>query len=176
MHRKLHKSITNFYLLALGTNRPCLFVLLFFHLSTVYVMFCVFVKKCEMPLAGNKKNHKTIGWPWVVWEAEIVGLGQRAYYHTFYSVHMVNYSNSVNHNKVQVLLYFDLRPDPKMLFQGDAPEGSDTFQWPVIEWDRVGELRLITWDKVKVPRCHYSDAPEESDLWTPWQLFPLDDD
>ena len=21
-----------------------------------------------------------------------------------------------------------------------------------------------------------SDAPEESDLWTPWQLFPLDDD
>ena len=26
------------------------------------------------------------------------------------------------------LLYFDLRPGPKMLFQGDAPEGSDTFQ------------------------------------------------
>ena len=62
------------------------------------------------------------------------------------------------------LLYFDLRPDPKMLFQGDAPEGSDIFQWPVIERDRVGGLRLIIWDKVKVPRCHYSDAPEESDL------------
>ena len=30
-----------------------------------------------------------------------------------------------------------------MLFQGDAPEGSDTFQWPVIERDRVGGLRLI---------------------------------
>ena len=42
-----------------------------------------------------------------------------------------------------------------MLFQGDAPEGSDTFQWPVIERDRVGRLRLIIWDKVKVPLCHY---------------------
>ena len=40
-----------------------------------------------------------------------------------------------------------------MLFQGDAPEGSDTFQWPVIERDRVGGLRLIIWDKVKVPLC-----------------------
>ena len=53
------------------------------------------------------------------------------------------------------LFYFDLRPGPKMLFQGDAPEGSDTFQWPVIERDRVGGLRLIIWDKVKVPLCHY---------------------
>ena len=43
----------------------------------------------------------------------------------------------------------------KMLFQGDAPEGSDTFQWPVIERDRVGGLRLIIWDKVKVPLCQY---------------------
>ena len=74
------------------------------------------------------------------------------------------------------LLYFDLRPGPKMLFQGDTPEGRDTFQWPVIERDRVGGLRLMIWDKVKVPLCHYSDAPEKSDLWTAWQLFPLDDD
>ena len=42
-----------------------------------------------------------------------------------------------------------------MLFQGDAPEGSDTFQWPVIERDRVGGLKLIIWNKVKVPLCHY---------------------
>ena len=42
-----------------------------------------------------------------------------------------------------------------MLFQGDAPEGSDTFQWPVIERDRVGGLRLIIWDKVNVSLCHY---------------------
>ena len=34
--------------------------------------------------------------------------------------------------------------------------------------------QLIIWDKVKVPL--QSDAPEESDLWTAWQLFPLDDD
>ena len=74
------------------------------------------------------------------------------------------------------VLYFDLRPGPKILFQGDTPEGSDTFQWPVIERDRVGGLRLMIWDKVKVPLCHYSDAPEESNLWTAWQLFPLDDD
>ena len=64
----------------------------------------------------------------------------------------------------KIVLCFDLLTRPKMLFQGDAPEGSDTFQWPVIERDRVGGLRLIIWDKVKVPRCHYSDAPEESDL------------
>ena len=52
------------------------------------------------------------------------------------------------------VLCFDLRPaPPKMLFQGDAPEGSDTFQWPVIERDHVGGLRLIIWDKVKVPLC-----------------------
>ena len=53
------------------------------------------------------------------------------------------------------VLCFDLRPGPKMLFQGDAPEGSDTFQWPVIERDRVGGLRLIISDKVKVPLCQY---------------------
>ena len=51
-----------------------------------------------------------------------------------------------------------------MLFQGDTPEGIDTFQWPVIERDRVGGLRLMIWDTVKVPLCHYSDAPEESNL------------
>ena len=75
-----------------------------------------------------------------------------------------------------LLLYFDLRPGPKILFQGNTPEGSDTFQRPVIERDRVGGLRLMIWDKVKVPLCHYSHAPEESNLWTAWQLFPLDDD
>ena len=74
------------------------------------------------------------------------------------------------------MLYFDLRPGPKILFQGNTPEGSDTFQRPVIERDRVGGLRLMIWDKVKVSLCHYSHAPEESNLWTAWQLFPLDDD
>ena len=55
------------------------------------------------------------------------------------------------------IVIFDLRPGPKILFQGDAPEGSDTFQWPVIERDRVGGLRLIIWDKVKVPLCHHRE-------------------
>ena len=66
--------------------------------------------------------------------------------------------------KKSYMLYFDPRPGPKMLFQGDTPEGSDTFQRPVIERDRVGGLRLMIWDKVKVPLCHYSHAPEESNL------------
>ena len=69
-----------------------------------------------------------------------------------------------------------LRPGLKMLFLGNTPEGSNTFQRPVIERDRVGGLRLMIWDKVKVPFCHYSHALEESNLWTAWQLFPLDDD
>ena len=74
------------------------------------------------------------------------------------------------------MLYFAPRPGLKMLFQGNTPEGSDTFQRPVIERDHVGGLKLMIWEKVKVPLCHYSHAPEESNLWTAWQLFPLDDD
>ena len=65
---------------------------------------------------------------------------------------------------IDQLLYSDLRPGPKILFQGNTPEGSDTFQRPVIERDRVGGLRLMIVDKVKVPLCHYSHAPEESNL------------
>ena len=83
-------------------------------------------------------------------------------------------TNPTMHSLWCYILTFDLAQ--KMLFQGDTPEGSDAFQWPVIERDRVGGLRLMIWDKMKVPLCHYSDAPEESDLWTAWQLFPLDDD
>ena len=63
------------------------------------------------------------------------------------------------------MLYFDPRPGPKMLFQGDTPEGSDTFQWPVIERDRVGGLRLMIWDKVKVPLCHYRVTSELHDSY-----------
>ena len=63
-----------------------------------------------------------------------------------------------------IMLYFDLRPGPKILFQGNTPEGRDTFERPVIERDRVGGLRLMRWDKVKVSFCHYSHAPEESNL------------
>ena len=35
----------------------------------------------------------------------------------------------MNQNQcIMGMLYFDLRPGPKMLFQGDTPEGSDAFQ------------------------------------------------
>ena len=53
-----------------------------------------------------------------------------------------------------VIFWPSTRPK-EMLFQGDAPEGSDTFQWPVIERDGVGGLRLMIWDTVKVPLCQY---------------------
>ena len=42
-------------------------------------------------------------------------------------------------NKI-VLLYFDLRPEQNAI-QGDAPEGSDTFQWQLgeeIAWAEIG--------------------------------------
>ena len=36
---------------------------------------------------------------------------------------------------------------------------------------------LTKWDKVKNSMVHsWTDAPEESDFWTAWQLFPLDGD
>ena len=35
-------------------------------LLVVYIVFCVSVKKYEIPLAGDKRNHKTIWWPRVV--------------------------------------------------------------------------------------------------------------
>ena len=59
------------------------------------------------------------------------------------------------------VIFWPLAPGLKMLFQGNTLEGSDTFQRPVIERDRVGGLRLMIWEKVKVPFCHYSHALEE---------------
>ena len=37
---------------------------------------------------------------------------------------MQSFSNEL---RTLVLLYFDLRPGPKILFQCNTPEGSDTF-------------------------------------------------
>ena len=53
-----------------------------------------------------------------------------------------------------VMFWPSTRPQ-KMLFQGDAPEGRDTFRCQIIERDRVGGLRLIIWNKLKVPLCQY---------------------
>ena len=75
-----------------------------------------------------------------------------------------------------LMLCFDLLTQPNMLFQGDAPEGSDTFQWQLgeeIAWAEIG-----WWNGMSKKNSHgtlQSDAPEESDLWTAWQLFPLND-
>ena len=82
------------------------------------------------------------------------------------SLYIYIYMLGITHlsQRNELVLYFDLLPGPKILFQGNTPEGSDTFQRPVIERDRVGGLRLMIWDKVKVPLCHYSHAPEESNL------------
>ena len=49
-----------------------------------------------------------------------------------------------------------------MLFQGDAPEGSDTFQWPVIERGQIKAYNMGQGEGPTVPI--QSDAPEESDL------------
>ena len=69
--------------LELTQARDCLF---FFSstLSVVYVVGCMSVKKCEIPLAGDKKNHYTIGWPCVVWMFEIVGGRPAVYCHNIY--------------------------------------------------------------------------------------------
>ena len=70
---------------------------------------------------------------------------------TWRKFHMWNFEN----NSRMIVMFWPSTRHKKMLFQVDAPEGRDTFQWPVIERDRVGGLRLIIWDKVKVPLCQY---------------------
>ena len=54
------------------------------------------------------------------------------------------------------VLCFDLRPRPKKCYSKVMHgKGSDTFQWPVIERDRVANQGLIIWDKGNVPLCQY---------------------
>ena len=57
----------------------------------------------------------------------------------------------------------------KVMHQKEVTHSNGSYERKSRRWDR-----LIIWDKVKVPL--QSDAPEESYLWTAWQLFPLDDD
>ena len=57
IHRKLRKSVTIFSLLVLRANpNPCLFILFSSTLSGVYVVFCVSVKKCEIPWPEMRKT------------------------------------------------------------------------------------------------------------------------
>ena len=44
---------------------------------------------------------------------------------------------------------------PKKCYSKVMHRKEVTFQWPVIEKDCVSGLRLIIWDKVKVPLCQY---------------------
>ena len=55
MHGELHKSVTDFPLLRLELTqaRHCWFFFFFHPLSCIFVL----VKKCEIPLAGDEKNH-----------------------------------------------------------------------------------------------------------------------
>ena len=62
---------------------------------------------------------------------------------------------------------------PNMPFQSDAPEGSDTFQCQL--WEEIALVSSAD-NMGQGEGPTQSDAPEESDLWTAWQLFPLDDD
>ena len=72
-----------------------------------------------------------------------------------------------------LLLYLDPSTRPKMLFKvmqrKEVTHSNGSYERKSRRW-----AQLIIWDKMKVPL--QSDAPEESDFWTAWQLFPLDGD
>ena len=73
----------------------------------------------------------------------------------------------------EVLLYFDPSTQPKVPFKvmhrKEVTHSNGSYERKLCRW-----AWLIIWDKVKVPL--QSDASKESDFWTAWQLFPLDDD
>ena len=74
---------------------------------------------------------------------------------------------------IQRIVVFWPSTRPKMPFKvmhrKEVTHSNGSYERKLRRW-----AQLIIWDKVKVPL--QSDAPEESDLWTAWQLFPLDDD
>ena len=63
------------------------------------------------------------------------------YIHT--SIHTHTHTHAYIYIYIYVnlsMLYFDLRPEQNAI-QGDAPEGSDTFQWQLCEeiaWAEIG--------------------------------------
>ena len=61
--------------------------------------------------------------------------------------------------------------DPaKNAIQSDALEGSDTFQWQL--WEEIAQVSSAD----NMGQGEGPTSPEESDLWTAYQLFLLDDD
>ena len=75
------------------------------------------------------------------------------------------------------LLCFDLRPGPKK----DIPRWFTGRKWHIpMASNRKrsrGRIKAYNMGQGDGPILPIqTDAPEESDLWTAWQLFPLDDD
>ena len=75
------------------------------------------------------------------------------------------------------MLYFDLRPGQKchskVMHRKEVTHSNGSYERKSRERKLADEM----WRGKKIPMVHsYTDAPEESDLWTAWQLFLLDDD
>ena len=55
----------------------------------------------------------------------------------------------------------------------EVTHSNDSYERKSRGWKLAGEMGRGK----KIPLVHaYTGAPEESDLWTAWQFFPLDDD
>ena len=105
IHRKLRQSVTNISLLALGANpSPCLFVLFS---CTLSVVFCVSVKKCEIPLAGDERNYQTI---WVDWVVDIVGVGRWCIV-----THTHSHTHTHTHTYIYIYIYIKWREKLRLL-------------------------------------------------------------
>ena len=100
----------------------------------------------------------------------------------YYQSYEKNYNHSSLKSHLSSISFLDLLEPcvifwpssrPKMPFKvmhrKEVTHSNGSYERKSRRW-----ARLIIWDKVKVPL--QSDAPGESDLWTAWQLFPLDDD
>ena len=87
--------------------------------------------------------------------------------------HRVHFFNEVSDDEV---LCFDFRPPPNAI-----PRWCTGRKWHIpmaSNWKRSrGRIKAYNMGQGEGPTVPIqTDAPEESDLWTAWQLFPLDDD
>ena len=84
---------------------------------------------------------------------------------------LVNFKNAIWHFRRTVVFWPSIRPKMpfKVMHRKEVTHSNGSYERKSRRW-----AQLIIWDKVKVPL--QGDAPEQSDLWTAWQLFPLDDD
>ena len=75
------------------------------------------------------------------------------------------------------MLYFDLRPGrkchSKVMHRKEVTHSNGSYERKSRGRKLADEMRRA---KI-IPMVHsLTDAPEESDRWTAWQLFPLDED